>query len=488
MKFHNLLVISATIAVANIIVSCGGSTNVADIGTSGSGIVASGTISSFGSVYVNGVKFSTSATTSISDDGASKTEAELKVGQVVEIKGNPVDSSNASADSIAVMKDLKGPVDVVYNAVNKTLGVIGQTVLIDNNTIIDDSIGASGLAGLALGMQVEVSGFREAAGVRATRIEAQNPAVKLFKLRGSIDSIVNPTTFTIGKTTVSYSGVTVQNLPASGLVVGLPVEVRATATPVNNLVSATSVEVKKGVDGKSGDKAEVEGIISAFDGNCKFNVSAQAVDACSSNFDSGTSKTDLVDGKRIEASGALNNGVLIASKVQFKAGGGGGSVDTNQANVKLSALVQSVTANSVSLLNKSFSVNGTTQLEDDKDRQRFNLSNFASILKPGDHATITGYIDSSANLVATRVERDRRSEVFAQSKLESLTNGQLIIQGINITIGTNTVFKRDDAIILFSEFQSKVVIGKTIVKAKGSNTGAADNTINATNGEVEIDD
>ncbi|MGB8856534.1 MAG: DUF5666 domain-containing protein [Burkholderiales bacterium] len=484
---HQLKYLHA-LALAVVIGACGG-TKVADVGTSGTGIVASGTISSFGSVFVNGVKFSTSASTVITDDGAAKTEGDLKVGQVVEIKGNPVDATNASANSIAVTKEIKGPVDVVFDAVARTLGVLGQKVLIDNNTIVDNNTGAAGLAGLALGTQVEVSGFREAAGIRATRIEAQNIAVKQFKLRGVIDEILSASSFRVGDTKVNYAGINVQNLPLGGLVRGLAVEVRAAAAPVDKTVIATSVEVKSGVDGKTGDKAEVEGIISAYDGNCKFNVGIQPVDACGIVlFENGT-RADFADGKRIEAEGALNNnGVMVASKVQFKAGGGGGS-ETDQANVKFSALVQSTAGNSVSVLGKSISVNNNTQFEDEKDNQRpFNLSNFVAILKPGDHATITGYVDGSGNLVATRVQRDGRSEVSAQGRLESLIGGLLSVQGINVSIGTSTAFKRDDATITFSEFQSRVAIGRTIVKAKGSNSGIADNTINATAGEVEIED
>ncbi len=491
-KYFQSLLLALTLG------ACGGGTQVAEVGGNGTGITASGTITGFGSVFVNGVKFSTSTSTSISDDGANKTESELKIGQVVEIKGKSVDSANGNADSILVIKELKGPVDKLYDAsvTPKTIGVLGQTVIIDNNTIVDNNIGANGLAGLAIGVPVEVSGFRETSGnLRATRIELQNSAAATqYKLRGSIGSIASATSFKVGNITVNYAGVTVQNLPAGGLVPGLQVEVRGGKPDSNNVLTATRVEVKKGVDGKEGDKAEVEGLITNFDANCKFNVNGQAVDACGSvQFQNGV-KADLADGKRVEAEGSLTNGVLVASKVEFKANGGsssgGGSGDI-EAEVKLSSLVQSTTVNTINVLGKSFTVNSLTQFEDDKDNTRpFNLGNFATVLKQGDHATITAFADAAGNLTATRVERDGRSEVFAQGKLENLTAVTMTIQGVAVTIGTSTKFRKIDgsAFASFTEFQASVA-GKTVfIKAKGTNNGAADNTVNATNGEVEIED
>ena len=68
--------------------SCGGGTN----GTSGSGVTSTGTITAFGSVFVNGVEFSTSGAT-IVRDGNPATETNLRVGMVVTVNGSRSASS-----------------------------------------------------------------------------------------------------------------------------------------------------------------------------------------------------------------------------------------------------------------------------------------------------------------------------------------------------------------------------------------------------------
>ncbi len=480
---------AATLALA---LSACGDTKVADVGVGGTGIVASGTITGFGSVYVNGVKFSTSASTKISDDDVSISEDKLKVGQVVQINGTSQDTANGSAESISVMKELKGPVDKLYDAsvTPNTLGVMGQIVIIDNNTIIDNNLGSGGLAGLTLGSQVEVNGFRDTNGrVIATRIERQEvAAVGKFKVSGFVGSIVSATSFTLGDLTISYPGVTVKNLPAGGLAVAQRVEVRAASAPSNKTLVATSIEVKSGVSGKSGDKGEVEGTIANFDGNCKFTINAQLVDACGNvTFERGA-KADLANGKRIEADGTITSGVLIASKIEFKSSGttGGGGFS---AFVRVNAAVQTLDAanRTITVLGKTFKVSASTQFEDKLSNTRpFNTDNFASVLKAGDKVEVRGFEDASG-LNATLVERNTDTVVIIQGKLEQNNAAQLTIQGVVVRVGTSTQFKNvSGTIVTRSEFDAAAAVGAK-VKAKGTNSGATDNTVDATTGEVEIE-
>jgi Domain of unknown function (DUF5666) len=492
MQYRKLILFGTAISMAGIFAACGGSSNVAEITSGGTGIVASGTISGFGSVYVNGVKFTTSAATKISDDDVTLGEDKLKVGQVVEIKGTSQDDTNGSADSIAVMKELKGPVDKLFDtsATPNTLGVLGQIVIVDNNTIIDNNVGANGLADLKLNDAVEVNGFREAAGtIRATRIERQDVAAAgQFKVSGTIDSIVSSTAFKVGDLTINYAGVTVKNLPAGGLVPGLQVKIKAAAAPVNKALTATSVEVKKGVDGKSGDKAELEGLVANFDGNCKFSVDTQAVDACGSvTFVSGV-RTDLANGKRIEASGSLTNGVLIASKIEFKSQGDNGGGSGISTTVRVRAPVQTLLGkpdNTITLLGKTFKVSGNTEFEDDRTR-RFNADNFATVLLPGDVVEIRGFVDKNGQLNAVLLERTNSSGIFIQGKLEQNVAAQLTIQGVVVRPGINTKFKdRSGNTLSRSQFDATPI--GTIVKAKGTNNGTSDNTIDVSTGEVDIE-
>jgi Domain of unknown function (DUF5666) len=499
MKRHNfklLLILIFALTSAGFIAACGGSgtTNVADIGGGGTGITSSGTISGFGSVYVNGVKFSTSSATKIFDDDTSIGEDKLKVGQVVEIKGKSQDSANGSADSIAVLKELKGPVDVPFNSsvMPNTLGVMGQKVIIDNNTIVDNNI-TGGLAGLTLGTQVEVNGFRDPSGsIHATRIERQDVATtSKFKVSG-VTSSPTTTSFNIGDLIVSYPGVVVKNLPAGGLVAGLRVEVKAAAAPSNNILNATSVEVKSGVSASNGDKGEVEGTIANFDGTCKFTINAQAVDACGSVVIEPAGSV-LANGKRVEAEGTVTNGVLVAKKIEFKSsgsnsGGGGGSGGFSTF-VRLNAGVQTLdsTNRTITALGKTFKLSLSTQFEDQVSNARpFNLDNFSSVLKAGDIVEIRGFEDNNG-LNATLVERNKAIEIIIQGKLGQNNATQLTIQGVTVRVGTNTLFKNTSGVTIpRTDFDPAATLNPK-VKAKGTNSGTSDNTVDATNGEVELE-
>src|SRR5712692_10195739 len=82
--------------------SCGG-------GTGSSGVTSTfGTITAFGSVFVNGVEFSTSGATIVLDDNPA-TESNLRVGMVVTVSGPR--SGSGSATRIEVDDAVKGFVE-----------------------------------------------------------------------------------------------------------------------------------------------------------------------------------------------------------------------------------------------------------------------------------------------------------------------------------------------------------------------------------------
>ncbi len=104
-------------AIALTLVACGGSdTDVAGIG--GSGYISSGSITGFGSVYVNGVKFETDSAT-FDVDGTSGTQDDLAIGMVVKVNGSiNADGVTGTASSISFDDELQGPVSgpIIYDA------------------------------------------------------------------------------------------------------------------------------------------------------------------------------------------------------------------------------------------------------------------------------------------------------------------------------------------------------------------------------------
>ena len=175
---------------------CGGGTDVAGVGSGGTG-TASGTVSGFGSVIVDGVEYSdTSASVQRLDTGGVLRNTEVKLGQRVRVAYG---SSNA-AQSIEVVSQLVGPVTAVMDS-GGWLQVLGQWVRVVNTsidttrstpTILD---GYSAATGIANGDAVEVfgswvwDGRKSATVLVATRVEKLSAAPSLVQLGGVVQNL-----------------------------------------------------------------------------------------------------------------------------------------------------------------------------------------------------------------------------------------------------------------------------------------------------------
>jgi hypothetical protein len=91
--------------------------------------VSIGTITEFGSVWVNGVEFKSSSAT-IKIDDTVHPESDLRVGMVARVDGS---ISGASATAISVSSAAKGFVESVTG---NQLVVMGQTIVTDSSTTI----------------------------------------------------------------------------------------------------------------------------------------------------------------------------------------------------------------------------------------------------------------------------------------------------------------------------------------------------------------
>jgi len=160
-------------AAVLLLASCDGSTQLAGIQGSGSPVVASGAITGFGSIIVNGVEYATSNAQILLDDQPG-TESQLLVGQVVTVTGSVnSDGTTGTATQVTFSGDVAGPITQIDTA-GGTLVVLGQTVRVSGSALFDDNIQAVSIASLQIGNLVEVSGFPNAAGeIVASRIQLQ---------------------------------------------------------------------------------------------------------------------------------------------------------------------------------------------------------------------------------------------------------------------------------------------------------------------------
>jgi len=385
----------AALVVALSVVACGGggggsSSSSATVTPTSS--VYSGSVSGFGSVIVNGVRFDTVGARTVDDDGAEVRLEDLRIGMLVTISGSADDSTGrGTATQLSLSHGTTGPITNV-NAGAGTFDVAGQPVLTDPSTVYVDIPG--GFADLANGATTvaEVHGVLQSNGtLLATVIENKTGfvGVRLVGRMASLDTTAK--TFVVGGLTVNYAAVS----PApTGLGNGKRVKIKTTATPAGNLltlVSDSKVKVNSGAAYGETEAAntylKLEGVVETLpDSNGLLTVSGTPV-----NLSSATGKSIITTvGQLIEIKGTWDGSVLQATKVEAEDEGD----DRNELYGAVSELQPS------SGTPTSVVVHGVTV---DVSSAVFTNGKSAADLVVGSYVEIKGHVVDGV-LVATKVE------------------------------------------------------------------------------------
>jgi hypothetical protein len=442
-------------------------------------VVSAGPITGFGSVILNGIEFETTQA-DIRVEDQSVREDDLRIGMRVTVEGVRDTNGVARATRVVFRKNVEGLIDSI-DVVNNTLVVLGQTVLVDGLTVIEDRAQSNSIAlsALAVGQFVDVSGLIDANGtILATRIERQTgfvAGVTEVEVRGTLSGLnTTARTFVLGALTVNFSTATVVGSLSNGVFV----QVRGTQTAPGSIMTATRVTVEDPtVGGAAGSKIEIEGFVTAFTSATDFHVNGQAVTTTAQTvFEHGTS-ADLVLNVRLEVEGHVDTtGTLVAEKISFRRHNGG--------SVRLEADVEAVTTTTVTLLGLVVRVDTLTQFKDDMGGERhFRLDR----IRVGDRLEIRGDVDAQGTIVATRLRRrPPKTEVVLQGPVDSIASPNLVIRGVEIRTNAATVFEdfnpnRPSAAQLFAELRAGM-----LVKVKGIVLSKTPVAIQAT--QVELAD
>jgi hypothetical protein len=316
---RQLLLTAASLGAASFLAACGGGgsdTSAPDGGTASAGF-ASGPITGFGSIIVGGVRFDDSTARIEDDEGLGRGRDDLKLGVVVEIEGGRLDRARGLCVALRVVlgHSLLGPVGTVDVAGN-SFTLLGQTVMVTTSTIFDDSI-TGGLAGIGPGDVVEAHALYDPATKRfvATRLELRT-GVTEYRLRGEVSELDRTAkTFKIGSELISYA-----NVPSNGtqalLADGAFVRVRLMTVPAAGAWVATRLRVGLRALEVRNAEAEVEGTINVFTSLQSFEVNGLKVDATNAIFLPSTA--GIQQGVRVEVSGQIVDGVLIATRVKLE--------------------------------------------------------------------------------------------------------------------------------------------------------------------------
>ena len=250
----------------------------------------------WGRIVVNGLRFETGSDIRAADEGAVTAESDLRLGMMVEIRGNVVvDRGVGRASSVRWFSELRGAVGTV-DAAARSLVVLGVPVQVPASTVF---AGVDSLASLRPGDVVEVYGLRDPTTNRlaATRIElertADNVAPAEYKLRATVTNL-NPTArqFNLGGVVVSYAPeVRIDPAPnGAGLANNQMVTVfsnqpgGATGTWPASRIQVRTLAGR--LDGTA--YGQVEGLVVGFVSPANFTVAGVIVDASRARFDGGT--------------------------------------------------------------------------------------------------------------------------------------------------------------------------------------------------------
>ncbi len=446
-------------SLATIMVACSSGGDLAGIG--GSGFVSTGTVTGFGSVFVNGVEFETNASTFELED-ASGSESDLRIGMVVQVSGTiNADGVTGTATAIRYGDELEGPIantSADPNTGETSFDILGINVVASTaETAFEDMT----MADLADGKVIEVSGFFDNSDVlRATYIELKSntssPTTQ-FEIKGTITGL-SGTSFTLRGVNVNAAAANLEDLP-NGLQNDLFVEVKGTYDTNTSTLNATRVEGEDYSYDDDGREVSIEGYITRYVSDSDFDINGYPVNAGSASKEPAT--LQLGEGIKVEVEGVVVNGVLIADEVETRGG-----------NAEVSALVgtKDAVSNSFTVLLAgqplTVQLTTSTQMEDENDGAPDDFLSFSEITT-GDYVQVRGFETDTNTITATRVKRDNDEDpkvqlqgVVTQADVSSLT-----ILGVSYTVNGGTHYENEsDATINNTQFLSAITLDQSIVK------------------------
>jgi len=265
----------ALVLTALALGGCGGNPDTGNesAGIDGTGIqpaAAYGRVTAFGSVWVNGVRFDTD-NAAVFIDGEPGSLADIELGDVVTVRGTmdaTADPDSTEATGRTVWLDHLLIAEITSLDIESgSFVALGQTVSVTDETAFD-AAHAGGLASLAAGDFVTVSGFRNVAGeIAATRIGVQPiPAAESRTIGPITELVAGAQQFSINGLSVDTSTATWPAGSSSDLLRrDTVVEVRGTPGNPGELV-ATRIEIRPYYEPiPAGTRIEIEAFLTSFD-------------------------------------------------------------------------------------------------------------------------------------------------------------------------------------------------------------------------------
>ena len=439
MKKHTL---SRAITVALLsggLAACGGGSG----DTAGGGSITTvGTVTGFGSVFVNGVKYETDGSSYSVDDDDAFDDSSLAIGMKVKVKGVVnADGRTGTASSIEYDDDLEGPVaGLAEDAATgtKTFTVFGIPVkAIDGKTVFDDGMT---YAALANDNVIEVSGYFDGTHLVASYIEDQGADTQ-FEAKGTVVSLIAGTSLQIEAYGATIDVDISDAVSPAELATGVFVEVKGSWNAATSTFTAAAIEIDdEDYLDDDDDDVELKGLLTHDGTGYVVNGVPLLVLEDVEVEDTDLGLADLL-GMQVEVEGFMQDGVLVVEEIGFEdgdievEGGFGGVTGTLKEGT---VTIEFSTAGSVVVT----STNGT-MIHDDGVALNLADLNGSSCAK----IEADAYRDDQNNLIATVIECDDTLDEYSiEAPVDTASTGDSItVLGIRFFVDGGTVYTGTDA-------------------------------------------
>ncbi len=418
-------------------------------------VTATGVITGFGSVYINGVKFETDQA-GVTANGENDTEDALEVGMVVTINGNiRADGEGAEASSIDYQANAEGPVTSI-NLAEKAITLLGQVYVVDDLTEFENITFNS----VQIGNWIEVSAIQNSDGQYiATRIELSDrtEGIQLVGEVSQLDTLAK--TFNIDEQLIDYSSATVEG----ELLDGLEVEVESETDLVDGVLAATEVEVEEAQD-LAGQLIGFEGEIEVFTSVSDFVVDGQAITITNETTFKGGQSSDLALGVDIAVRGSIVEDVFVATEIRIE----------RDTEIKIEGLVDStdLETNSIVILGNIIFTDEYTRFIDksEYDERRFRIDDILI----GDKVSIKAF-DNEGQLLASQVKRkktvnevdDDTETTEIEGKVSDISAPTFSVSGVTIKVTEASVIELPNGAELTSSEFFSAATNDTEVEVEG---------------------
>lgn len=469
MRFHK---ITLAIISSQLLYACGGggdtSSNITPIPPSTaptsptvSTVIKTGVVTGFGSVYVDGQRFTTDNTSFTINGQAGQSIEQLKVGMKISMNVQESDENDThSVSSVLYDNDIEGAVTAIDRN-NQQLVIVGTIVKYNDLTHF---IGLTEMS-LSVDDRVEVSGYFDIDGTFiATYIELDDDLVNdnseyTSGVVGNLDDAQQ--TFMLSDITVNYAS-------SNTAIIENGQKVRVKGVLIDGVLTANEVEI---IDESyylelSNDdiaRVEKEGLVTAFDSvNNTITIDGLIYQLAADVVIEGNTNIQVQDFVEIYLDPATNLVIYIETKDRHL-----------NTDGKIKGAIEAIDS-----INQTITVNGqvytfvsTTRLEDDDDK----YFNFAS-LSVNDLVEVAYVKNSQSDNLIQRIEREDENEYNEEWELESrvftvdAATQTITLNGMNVTLTESMRFIINDVVTDLTTFLTTATdsVGNDEIEIEGA--------------------